>query len=307
MFHNRLDKVFRHLSKLAKRQQVSCYRIYDHDLPEFPLLIEIYNDKLYVAEYRRKHGLSDDEHALWLQSCIKTMSEVLQIPSENIFIRMRQRKTGRQGQYQKIDESGNEFIVNEDQFRFLVNLSDYLDTGLFLDHRITRKMVKEISYGKRVLNLFCYTGSFSVYAWGGGASQVDSVDLSKTYLQWTGKNMELNFSGATNHRAVHAGVKQLLPTLANNSYDIIILDPPTFSNSKRMEDVLDIQRDHVWLINECLRILDDQGILFFSTNFTKFSLDTGKIHSNEIKDINRQTTPFDFEGKLKRMCFRIVK
>jgi len=307
MFRNRLDKVNRHISRQARRQNITCYRIYDHDLPEFPLLLEIYEDKLYVAEYRRKHGLSDEMHDAWLDTCLNVIKDVLMIPSENIFMRMRQRKAGRQGQYQKLDEEKHEFIVNEQGLKFLVNLSDYLDTGLFLDHRITRSMVRELSSGKSVLNLFCYTGSFSVYAHHGGASDILSVDLSKTYLHWAEKNIQLNFPGSDIHRVVHADVKQFLVTLPAGSYDLIIMDPPTFSNSKRMEDFLDIQKDHVFLINECLRILDTDGILFFSTNFTKFQLDREKIHSKEIKDITRQTTPFDFEGKLKRQCFKIVK
>jgi 23S rRNA (cytosine1962-C5)-methyltransferase len=307
MFRNRLDKVYRHISRQAKRQHITCYRVYDHDLPEFPLMLEIYDDKLYVAEYRRKHGLSDEMHALWLNSCLEVMEDVLKISSENIFIRVRQKKSGRQGQYQKLDVSGNEFIVNENGYRFIVNLSDYLDTGLFLDHRMTRNMVKELSRDKKVLNLFCYTGSFSVYAAGGGAKSIDSVDLSKTYLQWTERNMELNFPSGTINSTIHADVMQLIPSLEAASYDLIILDPPTFSNSKRMEDILDVQRDHVMLINQCLRLLNAGGILFFSTNYTRFHLESEEIHSSDIRDITSATTPFDFAGKLKRKCFRIGK
>jgi 23S rRNA (cytosine1962-C5)-methyltransferase len=168
-------------------------------------------------------------------------------------------------------------------------------------------MVRELSSGKRVLNLFCYTGSFSVYALDGGASRVTSVDLSKTYLQWVERNIVINFPGTEIHQVVHADVKQYLVSVPDKSYDLIIMDPPTFSNSKRMEDFLDIQKDHVFLINECLRILDAQGILFFSTNFTRFYLESEKLRAKEIRDITKQTTPFDFEGKLKRMCFRIMK
>jgi 23S rRNA (cytosine1962-C5)-methyltransferase len=157
------------------------------------------------------------------------------------------------------------------------------------------------------LNLFCYTGSFSVYAAGGNASSVVSVDLSKTYLEWTKKNMELNFPGYDKHEIVHADVKQYLKTLPEKSFDLVVMDPPTFSNSKRMEDFLDIQRDHVELINDCLRILNQGGILFFSTNFTRFQLEEKSINTSSIKDITKATTPFDFVGKLKRQCFRISK
>lgn len=307
MFKNRLEKVYRHLSKQARRQNITCYRIYDHDLPEFPLLIELYEDKLYVAEYKRNHALSPGEHENWLVGCKAVMAEVLPVTAENIFVKLRQRKENRLGQYQKLDTRRSEFVVRENGLQFIVNLSDYLDTGLFLDHRITRQMVKELSHQKRVLNLFCYTGSFSVYAAAGGASQVVSVDLSKTYLDWAERNLMLNFPSYKNHQLQHADVLQYLETIPPDSFDLIIMDPPTFSNSKRMEDFLDIQRDHVKLVNDCLNLLTKNGILFFSTNFTKFKLDEKKISSSAIKDITRATTPFDFEGKLKRYCFRITK
>ncbi|HEU4470328.1 MAG TPA: class I SAM-dependent methyltransferase [Flavisolibacter sp.] len=307
MFRNRLEKVYRHLSKAAKRQGVSCFRVYDHDLPEFPFLIELYEDKLYVSEYKRRHGLGDEAHDAWLEDCRRVMEDVLRLEPEHIYIRMRQRKAGRQGQYQRLTEERAEFAVKENGLQFLVNLSDYLDTGLFLDHRLTRQMVRELAGGKRVLNLFCYTGSFSVYAAAGGAARVVSVDLSKTYLGWAERNMQLNFAAPVQHETVHADVKAYLRQLPADSFDLIVLDPPTFSNSKRMDDFLDIQRDHVTLVNDCLETLTPGGLIFFSTNFTRFSLEEEKIRASEIRDITRQTTPFDFEGKLKRPCFRIVK
>jgi 23S rRNA (cytosine1962-C5)-methyltransferase len=307
MFHNRLEKVYRHLGKQAKKQGISCYRIYDHDLPEFPFLIELYEDKVYVSEYKRRHSMSDEQYEAWLEECKKIMVEVLKVTEENIFLKMRQRKEGRQGQYQKVDEVKNEFVVQENGLKFIVNLSDYLDTGLFLDHRITRQMVRELSNEKCVLNLFCYTGSFSVYAAAGNASKIASVDLSKTYLGWTERNMQINFPDFKNHEIIHADVKQYLKTIAENSFDLIVMDPPTFSNSKRMEDFLDIQKDHVELINDCMKALTEKGILFFSTNYTKFQLDANKINASEIKNITKQTTPFDFAGKLKRQCWRITR
>ena len=189
-----------------------------------------------------------------------------------------------------------------------MNLSDYLDTGLFLDHRITRQMVKEQSSGKKVLNLFAYTGSFSVYAASGGAEEVVSVDLSKTYLTWAEKNMQLNgFTDKVKYKFIHADVKQYLKTIPPGYFDLIIIDPPTFSNSKRMKDFLDIQRDHVALINDCLKGMKKEGILYFSTNFQKFFLEKEKIIASGIKDITKATTPFDFESKLFRSCFKITK
>lgn len=307
MFRNRLEKQYRHLGRQARRQNIGCYRLYDHDLPEFPFIIERYEDYLYVSEYRRQHGMSDEAHEAWLDACTEVMTQVLSIPADHVFVRMRQRKAGRLGQYQKLDGEGEELVVTEGGLRFIVNLSDYLDTGLFLDHRITRQMVRERSEGKRVLNLFCYTGSFSVYAAAGGASLVASVDLSKTYLAWAQRNMELNFPDYAGHQVVHADVKQYLATLDAESFDLIVMDPPTFSNSKRMEDFLDIQKDHVLLINQCLRLLTTGGQLYFSTNYTKFELDAPALKAASIKDLTKATTPFDFTGKLRRQCFLFTK
>jgi 23S rRNA (cytosine1962-C5)-methyltransferase len=328
MFRNRLAKVFRHLNRQAKRLNVSCFRVYDHDLPEFPFCIEKYEDKLYVAEYRRRHGLTDEEHDQWIRKSIEVIREVFETGPENIFLKLRKRKEGRSGQYKahpnpaakaglwETSLLNNEFIVYENRLKFIVNLSDYLDTGLFLDHRITREMVKKDANGKKVLNLFCYTGSFSVYAAAGGADEVVSVDLSKTYLDWAERNMQLN--GFANYsppaggdggkyKFVHADVKQYLKTVSGSHFDMVILDPPTFSNSQRMDDFLDIQKDHVGLINDCLHALRKDGVVYFSTNFRKFALNEERINAASIKDIRRLTTPFDFEGRLFRSCFKITK
>jgi len=268
-FQNRLQKVYRHLSKQANKQGISCYRIYDHDLPEAPFIIEVYDNKLYVSEYKRRHHLTEEEHEQWLDECISIMSAVTGIEKENIYTKLRQRKEGRLGQYQKVAEEKTEFVVEEVGLKFIVNLSDYLDTGLFLDHRITRQIVREQSEGKEVLNLFCYTGSFSVYAIAGGAKEVVSVDLSKTYLSWAERNSHLNFPAYASHKIVHADVLKYLKSLSPESFDLIIMD--------------------------------------FSTNYTKFGLHEKNIKATSIKDITKATTPFDFAGKLKRQCFLITK
>ena len=310
MFRNRLTKTFRHTAKLAGRQSVSCYRIYDHDLPEFPFCIELYEDKIYLAEYRRRHGMTEEEHEAWLESCLPVITEILGIPDEAIYWRQRQRKAGRHGQYEKLASEQEFFIVKEAGLSFRVNLMDYLDTGLFLDHRITRGMVREEARDKKVLNLFCYTGSFSVYAAAGGATRVDSVDLSKTYLTWAEENMALNsqdLQQGPTCNFIHADVKQWLDEAPAGLYDLVVMDPPTFSNSKRMKDFLDIQRDHPELLNKTLHAMKPGGIMYFSTNFRKFQLETGKIEASSIKDITNATTPFDFQGKLFRWCYKIIK
>ena len=308
MFKNRLAKVYRHLSKQAKRQGIGCYRIYDHDLPEFPFCIEVYEQQIYLAEYKRKFEMAESLHEEWLERCIQIISEVLGKPIDSIYIKERKRKAGRDDQYQRVGEEEDSFVVEESGLKFKVNLSDYLDTGLFLDHRITRSMIREEAKDKKVLNLFCYTGSFSVYAAAGAAKEVVSVDLSNTYLNWAKENFELNnLNDQIKYSFVKADVLQYLDKLPSDYYDLVVLDPPTFSNSKMMKDILDIQRDHVGLINRLLRSVKSGGKIYFSTNSRKFVIDENEINAKEIKDITRATTPFDFEGKLSRYCFRITR
>jgi len=294
------------LNKVAKRQNISCYRLYDRDLPEFPLTIELYEKNVYLAEYRSKHNLSDEEYDQWLDGCLTTISEVLALPLENIYTKERKRKEGRLDQYQRVAEEQEFFVVQEGGLFFKVNLSDYLDTGLFLDHRITRSMVKEGANTKKVLNLFCYTAAFSVYAAAGGAEEVVSVDLSNTYLKWAEENFRLNkFNDDKRYQFVKADVKRYLDELPPSYFDIVVMDPPTFSNSKMMKDFLDIQRDHTELLNKVIAATRPGGLIYFSTNSRKFVLDRENIKAASIKDITKATTPFDFEGKLLRWCFLI--
>jgi len=308
MFSNRLTKVFKHRSKIARRTGVGCYRIYEHDLPEFPFCIEAYENKIYVSEYVRRHGMTDEEHDAWLQPSLEIISEVTGTPLTSIYKRERKKMSHRDEQYEKVDTKQEFFTVLENDLKFQVNLTDYLDTGLFLDHRTTREMVRKEAKDKRFLNLFCYTGSFSVYAAAGEAASVTSVDLSKTYLAWSEDNFALNkLNNKLAYQFIHADVKQYLKTLPANKYDLVFMDPPTFSNSKRMKDVLDIQRDHVELINDVLRAMKPGGILYFSTNFSHFKLESETIHTKLIKDITKATTPFDFDGRLKRACFKLQK
>lgn len=306
-FENRLTKVYKHIGKIARKQNLACFRVYDIDLPEFPFIIDVYKDMIYVAEYKSKHKLSEEDYETWLNTSLEIIQQVFGVEKDNVFLKLRERQKGEQ-QYSKLNQEKKELIVDEHGLSFIVNLSDYLDTGLFLDHRLTRQKVKELAKDKRVLNLFSYTGSFTVYAASGGANKITTVDLSKTYINWAKRNLTYNkLYDDTKHEFLQIDVLQYLKTVAPKSYDLIILDPPTFSNSKRMEDILDIQRDHVTIINQCLNILDDNGILIFSTNYRNFELDAEKLTSQKIKDITKQTTPFDFEGKLKRKCFWIEK
>lgn len=307
-FQNRLRKVWRHTSRTARRQGIACFRFYDHDLPEFPFAIDWYDGAVHVAEYLRRHGMEDEEHEAWLQACVSTLSEVLEVNRDLIFLKRRQRKAGRQGQYQRFGDETVERIVPESDLSFIINLTDYLDTGLFLDHRITRGMVREASEGKKVLNLFCYTGSFSVYAAKGGAAHVTSVDLSNTYLHWAKRNLQYNkLYTPEKHTIIQADVLQWLKEAPAAGYDLIVCDPPTFSNSKRMEAEFDVQRDHVELLRHLIRLLRPGGRIYFSNNYTKFQLEESAFPDVNIKDITAATTPFDFAGKLKRVCFLIHK
>ena len=304
MFENRLTKVNKHLSKIARSTGVTCFRLYDRDLPEFPLIIERYEQMVYVAEYRARHSLDETEYLEWMEGSLAVIARVLDVKPSAIYLKERKRKQGRDDQYQKTAQAADFHEVGEQGLRFWVNLSDYLDTGLFLDHRVTRQLVREQSAGKKVLNLFSYTGSFSVYAAAGGASEVWSVDLSNTYTDWAKRNMQLNgLYSELSQRFIRADVLQYLAQLPEAYFDLVILDPPTFSNSKMMEDILDIQRDHVELINQVLTRMRPGGKLYFSTNARKFEFDTGQIRASSIKDITAATTPFDFRGKLQRWCY----
>ncbi|MEO6831940.1 MAG: class I SAM-dependent methyltransferase [Chitinophagaceae bacterium] len=305
-FTNRLQKVWKHFSKIARKQGLACFRFYDHDLPEAPFAIEYYDGVVHAAEYKRRHGMDEEEHTLWLLAAQGIISDVIGVGTENIFMKERQRKAGRQGQYEKFANARSERIVPESDLRFIINLSDYLDTGLFLDHRITRGMIREESKGQRVLNLFCYTGSFSVYAAKGEATEVTSVDMSKTYINWAKRNMQYNkLYKPEQHDFIQDDVLEWIKQVPAERYDLVMCDPPTFSNSKRMEGEWDVQRDHVALLRTLLRILSPGGKLYFSTNYRDFELNRDKLPASVVKDITAATTPFDFAGKLQRKCFVI--
>ncbi len=306
MLANRLRKNKRRLKSWLRREQVSCYRLYDCDIPEIPFAIDVYDDHLHISEYRRRHSYSEEEHAMWAEWMLESIRETVGIERDKIFVKLRQRQKGRQ-QYEKVSEETYRIQVEEGGHQFWINLSDYLDTGLFLDHRITRRMVGEESNGKRLLNLFAYTGSFTVYAAAAGATHTTTVDMSRTYLRWTQKNLELNHLWGEQHRLIHSDVFAFLQEQQRSSerYDLIVLDPPTYSASKRMEGTLDIQRDHVWLLERGMALLAPGGTLYFSTNFRKFQLDEEKLQDIDMTEITSQTIPPDFRDRIHRcwtMC-----
>jgi 23S rRNA (cytosine1962-C5)-methyltransferase len=304
-FENRLRKRFKHKAKWAKSKAIFCYRVYDKDLPDFPFVIDKFAEHVIAAIDVIEEGKESNKD--WLLDIKRIISEVLNIDIENISIKLRSTQKGK-NQYNKLDYSGALLSVQEFGLLFLINPFDYLDTGLFLDHRITRQWVKKEALNKRVLNLFAYTGSFSVYAAAGDAVKVTTVDMSNTYLQWAEKNMILNgFKSAKKYDYIREDILDWIPTVTASSYDLIILDPPTFSNSKKMLLTWDVQRDHVHLINQIRPILSPGGILYFSNNYKKFKLNFELIEGYEsIEELTDKSIPEDFERSKPHVSFRLV-
>ncbi len=301
IFANRLQKRVRHLRRWPRRRGITCYRIYERDIPEIPLVIDRYEDHLHIVEYERPHDRDLAQHADWLQLMVKTAGDVLEISPSQIFVKSRQRQRGTQ-QYERISNRKREVIVHEAGLQFLVNLSDYTDTGLFLDHRITRGMVRDLAEDKRVLNLFAYTGAFSVYAAAGDARATTTVDWSATYLQWAKRNFEINDLLSDQHQFLREDARQYVLQLPHRPlFDLIVLDPPTFSNSKRTPHTWDVQRDHAELINELLVRLAAGGSILFSCNFRRFKLEAERIRDAVMREVSRQTVPEDFRnGRVHR-------
>lgn len=307
-FANRLQKVGRHMGKWAKRQQINCYRIYDMDMPEFPFCIDRYEDYLHISEYKTNHRMTDDEHDAWLRKCMDIVAAQFEMPVENIFLKERKKLDRRVEQYEKADTESKKIIAFESGLKFHINLTDYLDTGLFLDHRPLRQKFREEAAGKRVLNLFAYTGSFSVYAAAGNAHSVTTVDLSNTYLQWAKENMELNeLYDATKHSFIQSDTMNFLKQPNEELYDLVIVDPPSFSNSKRLKGTWDTQRDHAAMLQLILKKTAPGGIVYFSNNFRNFVPDFERLQATSIKDITAQTIPEDFRNKKIHSCYRIEK
>jgi 23S rRNA G2069 N7-methylase RlmK/C1962 C5-methylase RlmI len=299
MLANRVRKNARHRRKWARRTQVSCYRIYDRDIPELPVAIDWYEGRLYLAEYSGHRADERDEQAI--KTWGEAVCQALNISPELLFLKIRSRQRGAE-QYVPLARSGERFVVGEGGLRFYVDLTDYLDTGLFLDHRVARGVVREMANGCRVLNLFAYTGSFTVYAAAGGASQTTTVDLSKTYLKWAEDNMSLNGFDSGVHRYEQADVVQWCRDAQRRreTYDLIILDPPTFSNSKRTETVLDIQRDHLDLIKDTMLLLEPGGVLWFSTNARRFRMSEEVTEFAMVVETTDTTVPPDFTRRPHR-------
>lgn len=313
MFGNRLAKNVRRLGDWAAKAGVSCYRLYDADMPEYAFAIDLYTiagtaaRHAYVQEYAAPREIELDAVRRRRAEAFSVLPETLALPEGRVHVRMR-RRTARGEQYGKEDARGEFELVEEGGLRFRVNFTDYLDTGLFLDHRLTRARLRAAAAGKRFLNLFAYTGSATVYAAAGGALDTTSVDLSRTYLDWAQANLAANALAGRQHRFVQADCRAWLAgaARAREQFDLVFLDPPTFSNSKRMQGVHDVQRDHPGLIDACMRVLAPGGLLVFSTNAQKFRLDPALAQRFAVKDITRATLPEDFARNPRiHSCFEI--
>lgn len=292
MLHNRLEKNLKHLRKWAKREAVECYRVYDGDIPELRLAIDLYGDLVHVAEYSgNRGGVGDDPR--WEPAMRDAITQALGHPP--IAFKARRREHGAL-RYGRFDDRGERVAVNEGGLKFLVNLTDYVDTGLFLDHRVARAQVRANAAGKHVLNLFCYTGAFSVYAADGNAASTTSVDVSNTYLGWADDNLALNGLRSSRNRLVRDDVLQWLESRDRETerYDLIVLDPPTFSRGKRMDVEMDIVRDHAWLIRRTARLLSAGGELRFSTNAKQFEMDHAALGGLVAVETTKLTVPPDF-------------
>ncbi len=318
----------KHLHRYPKRG-ITCYRLYDRDFPEVPLAIDIYDGQyLHIAEYERPDERTVGQHRLWLDLMTKTAGEILEVSPKNIFLKRRSRQKG-DSQYEKLSESGRVIEANEGGLVFLCNMTDYLDTGLFLDHRLTREMVRKEAAGKRFLNLFCYTGSFTCYAADGGATSTVSVDLSPNYLDWARANMDVNGllkrSGGPIHQFIKADVMKFLknipparegavqdqpierPWLDKSNFDLCVCDPPTFSNSKSTEEDWDVQKNHVELLRLLAGRMNQGGIVYFSNNFRRFKLFENELSDlYQIRDISVRTVPEEFRNKKIHQCWRMI-
>lgn len=309
-FRRRLAKRFKHLSKWARRQGAEAFRVYDRDIPEIPLAIDWYAGWLHAAEYDRPHERTEIEHEVWLDRMIEAAAAELGVPPDRTFLKARRRQRGGE-QYQKVDERKALVTVREGGLAFECNLSDYVDTGLFLDHRTTRSLVRDEAAGKRFLNLFGYTGSFSVYAAAGGAVETTSVDLSNTYLEWTRTNLARNgFKDAGRHRTVRDEARAFLEHRVRRGeppFDLVVVDPPTYSRSAKSEQPWDVEQDHAELLELVARNLVVGGVVYFSTNFRRFHLATDRLEPRfTIREITNRTIPEDFRNERIHRCWRLV-
>ena len=311
-FANRLRKNCQRFAKWASQEQLECYRLYDADLPEYNVAIDRYKDKIVIQEYAAPKNIDPQKTRQRLFDIINATMSVLELTADQLVLKTREKQKGKQ-QYQKLGQKQDYFLVheypiNQQKTQFWVNVVDYLDTGLFLDHRLARKMIGQMSAGKDFLNLFAYTGSATVYAGLGGAKSTTTVDMSRTYLEWADRNLKQNGLTGKKHRLIQADCLLYL-SQADEQFDLIFIDPPTFSNSKRMNDTFDVQRDHLKLMSDLKRLLRPNGVIVFSNNKRGFKMDSDGMQKLGLtfQDITDKTLSLDFKRNKQIHCCFIVK
>lgn len=297
MFENRVKKNLKRLKSWRARNNISCYRVYDRDIPEYAVAVDIYDKWIRVQEYKAPKSISPEVALKRLKDIVYTLPSLFDVPADNIFLKQRKKQKS-SSQYEKQSDLSKTALVEESGLRFEINLGSYIDTGLFLDHRLTRAMIERMAGGKRFLNLFSYTATATVYAARGGAASTSSVDKSNTYTRWAKKNMRLNGFDHGRHTFHSSDCLGWLQK-EKSRYDLIFLDPPTFSNTKKTGSSFDIQKDHVKLILAVVNLLADDGTLIFSNNYRQFKMDSGRLGHLKIEDITVSTISPDFERNQK--------
>lgn len=308
--YNRIRKRFTHIKKWAKREDVSCFRVYARDLIDYPLVIDWLDGDAVLWLHPRKKDDTDTKQDIYEKNAIETVQLALNLNPEQLYVKYRKKQKGLQNQYSKLSYQEEKKIVTENGLRFELNLSDYLDTGLFLDHRKTRALSATLAKKKHVLNLFAYTGAFSVYAASPGAKTVTTVDMNPHYIDWAKRNFtHNNIPLSPSYRFLTDNCLEFLKhEKSRKKYDLIICDPPTFSNSKKMSKTFSINEDYAELINDCIDILSDGGVLLFSTNSSTFKLDAAAFPGTiQISEITQKTQSEDFKNVRMHRCWKLIK
>lgn len=298
---NRLEKNLKHKKKWAIRENIEAFRLYDRDIPDFPYIVDLYKNEIIV--YEKTDDEVDKYKGHHFDYLLEALIMLLGTNEDRIIFKARHSR--KDGQYEKLEAKNELIVINEHQAKFYVNLYDYLDTGLFLDHRPLRQIIFKEAKNKKVLNLFSYTGTISVFAALGGAKAVTSVDMSNTYMDWAKKNFQLNNISLGNHNFFVENALEYLSKV-ESKFDLIILDPPTFSNSKSMKSDFDVERDQEFLVDHCMRILNENGVLYFSNNRRKFKLSSITQDKYQVTNITPRTIPLDYHDQKIHHTFKIT-
>ncbi len=313
MFSNRLKKNYKHLKKWARKNKISCYRVYDADIPQYAVAIDLYEDWIHVQEYQAPKTVDKNRAFQRINDVIDVVADILETRQDKVVLKVRKKQEG-SAQYHKHDTKDHKMTVQENGLKFIINMYDYIDTGLFLDHRNTRQLIKTLANKRRFLNLFAYTGSATVYAAAGGASSTTTVDMSNTYLNWAKENLSINGYAdnvytQNRHNFIREDCLKWMQQAIfdKQKYQLIFIDPPTFSNSKKMETSLDINRDHSALLSGSLALLADDGLIIFSTNARNFKLDSSIKEDCYVREITAKTTTEDFKRKPLHRCWCLAK